>query len=151
MKLSFSIFASLIFLFTLMCVQHAEAGFSNNGRMQSKNLNLSIGGTLDNNGDLIGKESVTLSCDTLSGNGLICSPQISIKTKIFAYNGTIDCSGKCTITTSSPFDETMFKSQGGGEFIIILEENRVKNSSKQAFRRSTSEYEITDELSMQVE
>lgn len=120
--------------------------------MQSKNLNLSIGGTLDNNGELIGTESATLSCDTLSGKGLLSSPQISIKTKIFAYTGTIDCSGKCTIITNSPFDDKMFKRQGGGEFIIIIDENPVKNTSKQAVVRSlTCEYNITDELLMQVE
>jgi|GEM_PF-4006776 len=151
MKLSCSVFGSLIFLSALFFVQNIEAGYSNNGRMQSKNLNLSIGGTLDNNGELIATESANLSCDTLSGEGLISSPQISIKTKVFAYTGKIDCSGKCTITASSPFDEQMFISSGGGEFIIIIDENPVNNKSKQANRSLTSSYNITDELLIQVE
>jgi filamentous hemagglutinin len=128
-------------------VGNVEAGgFSNGGRMHSKNLNLSIGGTLDNNGELIGTESAAISCDTLSGKGLISSPQISIKTKLFAYTGTIDCNGKCTITTSSPFDQKMFKRSGGGEFIII-----VDKTAKQAVKYLAEEYTITDELLLEVE
>ena len=151
MKLSCSVFGSIIFLSALFCVQNVEAGFSNSGRMQSKNLNLSVGGTLDNNGELIGTESATLSCDTLSGKGSLSSPQISIKTKIFAYTGKIDCSGKCTIIASSPFDDKMFKRSGGGEFIIIIDENPVNKTTKQAIRSLTNDYNITDELLMQVE
>jgi hypothetical protein len=119
--------------------------------MQSKNLNLSIVGTLDNNGELVGTESATLSCDTLSGKGVLSSPQISIKTKIFAYTGTIDCNGKCTIITNSPFDDKMFKRKGKGEFIIIIDENPVNNTPKQAVRSLACEYNITDELLIQVE
>lgn len=147
MKLSNALFGGLIFLSTLLGVQNVEAGFSNNGRMQSRTLNLSVGGTLDNNGELIGTESANLSCDTLSGKGLISSPQISIKTKIFAYTGKINCNGKCTIITSSPFDEKMFKREGGGEFVIIID----TNPARKAVHSFTGEYEISDELLVEVE
>lgn len=140
MKFSFSMFGSLFFLLTLLCVQNVEAGFSNSGRMQSKNLNISVGGTLDNNGELIGTESANLSCDTLSGKGLIRSPQISIKTKIFAFTGTIDCDGQCTIITSAPFDDKMFKRKGKGEFIIIVDENPGKSTTQQTIKSSIRSY-----------
>ncbi|MBA2728359.1 MAG: hypothetical protein H0U49_09335 [Parachlamydiaceae bacterium] len=151
MNLSSSLFGSLIFLSTLLSMQNVEAGFSNSGRMQSKNISLSIGGTLDNNGELIGTESATLSCDTLSGKGLLSSPQISIKTEVFAYTGKIDCSGKCTIIANRPFDDKMFKRSGGGEFVIIIDDNPVNKTAKQAIHSFTTEYNITDELLIQVE
>lgn len=121
--MKFLFFIALNFGFTLFAMQNVEAGFSNNGRMQSKNLNLSIGGTLDNNGELIGVESLTLSSDTLSGKGLISSPHISINTKTFAFTGTIECNGTCTIITRHSFDARMFKRRGAGEFIIVVDEN----------------------------
>ncbi|MCE5316423.1 MAG: hypothetical protein LLG04_03545 [Parachlamydia sp.] len=146
MKFSYAACGSLIFFLTLLCVQNVEAGFSNSGRMQSKNLNLSIGGTLDNNGELNGSETATLSCETLSGKGLIKSPQISIKTKIFAYTGTIECSETCTIVASKSFDESMFKRKGNGEFVIIIEEKNDKKNTA-----PSGSYDITDQLLLQVE
>jgi hypothetical protein len=146
MKLSIKTMGYLLFVFTFLCIQNVEAGFSNNGRMQSKNLNLNIGGTLDNNGELIGTESATIVCDTISGKGLLSSPQISLKAKVFAYTGTIDCAGKCTIVTASAFNEGMFKRTGGGEFVIVVDPNLGQNSPKKSFN-----YSITDELEVEVD
>lgn len=150
MKFSISFLTSLICFLSLMNIQNAEAGFSNSGCMQSRHLNLSVGGTLDNNGTLIGTESAKLSCDTLSGNGLIRSPQIFIQSKMFAYTGTIDCNGKCTIVTCAPFNENMFKRKGGGEFIIVIDENLGKQAQSNIQIKSM-EYYIQDELQMSVE
>lgn len=154
MKYPMFLISGLICLLTVFCAQHVEAGFSNSGRMQSKNLNISVGGTLDNNGELIGSETATLSCDTLSGKGLIRSPQMTIKAKIFAYTGTIDCTGKCTIISSTPFDEKIFKREGKGEYIIVIDENFGKQT--QVHMHATTslnhiDYEISDELQMSVE
>lgn len=124
--MSSKVIGSILFLLALVVVQTAEAGFSTNGRMQSKNLNLSIGGVLENNGQLIGLDAANLSCDRLTGKGLISAPQITIKAKTFAFTGVIECDGKCTITTSSPFNERMFKKRGNGEFVIIIEESPAK-------------------------
>lgn len=146
MKSTYTAFGSLIFFLTLLCAPNLEAGFSNSGRMQSKNLNLSVGGTLDNNGELTGTETATLACETLSGKGLIKSPQISIKTKIFAFTGTIECTGTCTIMASKSFDESMFKRKGNGEFVIIIDEKADKKNTSYA-----GNYDITDELLFQVE
>lgn len=147
MKSSYATFGSLFFFLTLLCVHNAEAGsFSNSGRMKSNNLNLSIGGTLDNNGELTGVETATISCETLSGKGLIKSPQISIKTKIFAFTGTIDCGETCTITANKSFDESMFKRKGEGEFVIIIDEKADKKNSAPA-----GSYNITDQLLLQVD
>lgn len=145
--MKFSLFGSLLFFLALLSTQNAEAGFSNNGRMQSTNLNLNVGGTLDNNGELIGTESAKISCDTLSGKGVITSPEISIKTGIFAYTGKIECSGKCIIIAKSPFNEKMFKRSGKGEFIIIIDKKAIEQTS----RSFMGEYTITDELLMEVE
>lgn len=130
MNLSNTFFRTLIFLSVLFCMQNVKADFSTNSRMQAKYLQLSVGGTLNNNGELFGTESATLSCDTFSGKGLLRSPQISIKTKTFAYTGKIDCSGKCTIIASKPFNKKMFKHTGGGELIIIIDENQDNKITK---------------------
>lgn len=139
-------------LLTVFCIQSVEAGFYNNGRMQSRNLNLSVRGTLDNNGELIGAETANLVCDTLSGKGLIRSPQISIQTKVFAYTGTIDCDGSCVIISSTPFDEKMFKRTGKGEFAIVIDESLGKADipTPKALRQN-DDYEIRDELLFSVE
>lgn len=139
MKLSF-LLTSILCLATVF----AEAGFSNAGVMQSKNLYLTVSGTLDNSGQLIGTESATFSCDTITGKGLIKSPQIVLKAKLFAFKGTIECSGKCTITTSAPFDEKMFKRKGGGEFVII-------HDPKMCLQLDANEYSITDDILLYVE
>lgn len=137
-----------LLLLSVFSTQTVEAGLSNGGRMQSTHLQLSVGGTLDNNGELIGTETANLACDTLSGKGLIRSPQISIRAKLFAYTGTIDCNGKCTIVTSAPFNEKMFKRKGGGEFVILIDEKLGKKAEVQA---GEFDYEISDGLQISVE
>lgn len=136
-------FLFLILGCVLLCATHAHAGFSNGGTMKSNNLNLSIGGTLDNNGSLIGTQSAYIKCDTITGKGLISSPQITLKAKIFAYTGTIDCSGICTIITSSPVDVNLFKRTGGGQFVYVVDANQVKHLQ--------GEYLIQDTLDFQTE
>ncbi|MFY7843475.1 MAG: hypothetical protein ACOVOR_05645 [Rhabdochlamydiaceae bacterium] len=118
LKLSSIRFMILAFFLPLFFA-NLEAGFFNTGTMHTRHLILSTKGTLDNSGKLIGTESASISCDNLSGKGLISSPQISINTNVFNYTGTIECSGKCTIVVNNSFDANMFKRQGGGEFIII--------------------------------
>lgn len=104
----------------MVCIQSLEAGFSNGGRFQSTNLQLNVGGTLENNGELIGTASADITCDTITGKGAIRSPHIIIRTQTFAFKGVIDCHGKCTIIVGTPFDANMFKRRGGGEFIIVV-------------------------------
>ena len=134
----------LIFSLFLLFYTSLYAGFFNSGTMQSKSLNLSIGGTLENNGELIGIESARISCDTFSGKGILRAPDIQLKTAVFAYTGTIDCSGKCTITTSESFNQKMFKRRGGGEFKIIID----KNLGEQVSSFMEMDYCIDDGLSM---
>jgi len=134
------------FILALLCFSNAEAGFTNNGRMQGNNLNISVNGTLDNNGELIGHQSMNLSSDTISGSGLIRSPEMSIKTKIFAFTGTIDCLGKCSITSATPFDENMFKRSGNGVITITVNGNLNRELSNKAFKDEVIDYTITDEF-----
>ncbi|MFV0340600.1 MAG: hypothetical protein ACK5MA_08275 [Parachlamydiaceae bacterium] len=139
----------LALLIALFFGASAEAGFSNSGTFKSDRLNLNIGGTLENDGKLIGVELANISCQTITGKGLIQSPEITIKADVFAYTGTIDCSGKCLIIVKTPFNEKMFKRTGGGEFIISLEENA--SPAKKALLSPREAYYITDGLFMDVE
>ncbi len=123
----------IVLLLSLFCCFQLNAGFSNSGKMQSKNLQISTGGTLENNGELIGTTSATLCCDTLSGNGLIQAPSISITAKTFDFKGTIDCSNCCTITTATPFKKKMFKRSGGGEFIFVVDETLNETEKENGF------------------
>src|SRR5690242_13144831 len=113
---------SILFALTVLFTGFAEAGFINGGKFQGKQLNLNVAGTLENNGQLIGTESARINCDTITGKGLIESPDITLRTHTFAYTGTINCSGKCVIISSTPFNEKMFKRMGKGEFIIVHDE-----------------------------
>jgi hypothetical protein len=76
---------------------------------------------------------------------VIRSPQIVINSKIFAYTGTIDCSGKCIITAGSAFNEKMFKRKGKGEFIIVIDEQLGKQAGAK-HKAMNRDYEISDEL-----
>ncbi len=71
MKHSKNWFCAVICMITLFCSYQIEACFSINGRIQSKKLNFFVGGTLDNNGELIGTETANINCETLSGKGVI--------------------------------------------------------------------------------
>lgn len=142
----YAFFSLMLFFEIFSCGIKLEAGFSNNGRFQSNCLNLTVNGTLDNNGQLIGLESAYISCHTLSGNGLILSPSITIQAELFAFTGTIECSGKCVIITRVPFNENMFGRRGGGEFVIIVDENLGKNFPK----FSADYFVISDELLAQI-
>ena len=158
MKLSISIVGSLMCCLSLFCTSQVEAGFTNSGRMQSNQLNLSVGGTLDNNGELIGIESANIKCDTLSGKGLIKLSQITIKAKLFAFTGVIECDGKCTITTGSTFNKKMFKRKGKGEFVFVIDENLGKalnpSMSIDSYiigNENDDDYCLDDELQLLVE
>jgi hypothetical protein len=115
----------LFFLTTLctiiVCMSSSvDAALSNSGVLQLKHVSLGVNGTLNNTGELIGIDAIDLTCDTLTGDGLIKSPQIKIETSIFAFTGIIDCTGQCTIVTGQPFDESMFTRIGEGDFNFVL-------------------------------
>lgn len=150
MKNLYSNVGKILFALTVLCTGFAEAGFSNSGKFQSRNLNLSVGGTLENNGELIGTETAKLSCETLTGKGIINSPEITIRTNIFAYTGTINCTGKCVIIASTPFNEKMFKRVGKGEFIIVYDEAQLAKGLHHT-HASVHEYEFSDQLSLEIE
>lgn len=138
-----AISVSLLCLYCLFFMQSVQAGsFINSGRMQLRNVNISVNWTFDNNGELIGTDTANIECETITGKGVIRSPQISIKTKIFAYTGTIDCSEKCTITVSTPFKDTMFKRKGKGEFTVIIDESLEKKPVPSA----AIDYTLSDEV-----
>lgn len=63
-----------------------------------------------------------LTCEEFfEGNGVLKSPVITIVASRFAFNGTIHCTGTCTITAKESFNEKIFKREGGGQFIITID------------------------------
>ncbi|GEM_PF-2069014 len=105
--------AILSCLFTLFFGAQAHAGFVFEGYMESKNLNLSVGGTFENNGTLFGTEALKLSCGTLVGTGLIKSDKVvSIRTKEFGFTGDIEYTERCVITVKEDFDRNICSFKG---------------------------------------
>jgi hypothetical protein len=140
--------ASLL-LFCLICTkEQANASYINNGRLEARNLNLTIGGALENEGELVGKEAVHIVCDTFLGKGLIQGPKINLKTNLFVYKGVINCSERCVITTSQPFDESMFVRQGKGEFVFVIDENLERRGMDLDFNSLSESSYVTDELNV---
>lgn len=114
------IFTVLLFPFsTFPNISFRSKVFNNAGTFRAPNINVSAETTLRNDGVFIATEKITLKAgETIEGTGLIQAPLIEILTKKFAFTGTIDCSGKCTIQTEEPVDTATFTSKGGGEFVI---------------------------------
>ncbi len=106
----------------ILSVSTLSAGFYNGGTMQMKNLSLNVGGTLENNGSLIGAELAQVTCGTFAGNeqGLLKAPLITLVTDVFNYKGTIECSDQCHIYVKEPFDTKMFEQKGEGLFKIVI-------------------------------
>jgi len=116
-------YVSIALALSFLALQNVEGGFTVNGRFQSDNLQIHIGGTLEVNGELIGHNSATIYCRAVAGKGLIQSPSIFLQTQEFAFTGTVHCEGVCTIIAKVPFDETGFKRSGNGEFIVLIDPN----------------------------
>lgn len=117
--------------FVLFLSSSLHAGnFSTSGKVQMNHLYLAVDGTLNNNGQLIGTHSAHLLSHTLAGGGVIKSPEILIKTHVFAFTGVIDCSEKCLIIAKRAFDENLFTRKGGGEFTIVIDENLGKGEEQ---------------------
>lgn len=99
----------------LLCMP-IEAG------IQSRVVNLNIGNGMDLDDEMIGTESINLSCGgSLRGTGLLKSPIINIKVRRFKFKGTIECDGTCTITAGKKFNKHMFQRKGSGKFIINID------------------------------
>lgn len=88
-----------------------------------------------NDGEFASKSSLKIRCgEVYSGHGSLEAPEIEIIANKFAFGGTIKCTGKCTIITHEPFDNNLFKREGGGTFEIkvdpsvqIIEQNVSKS------------------------
>lgn len=114
------IFRMAILLVSMLMAHQIIAGtFNNSGTFSSNDIWLSYDKII-NNGSLIGKNSVTLYSNDLSGKGLIKGTTIAIETTVFNYTGTIECLGVCEITAKQAFDESMFTRAGNGEFKIKI-------------------------------
>lgn len=99
----------------------AEAGFINDGIIKMKDLNLSVIGTLENNGTLVGTESAKIACETLTGKGLIQSPRLTIRADVFNFRGKIFCEEECIILTPVLIDENIFTFEGGGKLEFVID------------------------------
>jgi len=110
------------FLFAFLMIG-AASGFAmlaNTQTMQARNFKLTVRGTLENEGEILGTESAKIRTDALTGDGLIKAPKVNITTKTFAYTGTIECEESCKIVVGEPFDENIFKKVGPGKFEIVV-------------------------------
>lgn len=87
-------------------------------RIRGTSYSYSNSGLYINDGEINVFESIKLACGTFLGKGELRAPEISIEADKFEFKGTIDCSGKCTITTKESVDESLFKRKGTGQFII---------------------------------
>lgn len=118
------------FFATFFCSTKVFGGFyigtlHNKGTWQGQNINLDTDMTV-NTGKIVAVESIDLTAkEELSGDGLIEAPVIHISVKTFTFTGTINCSKTCVITAETPFDQSMFKREGNGEFIIKIEEKKT--------------------------
>lgn len=121
----------------LLCSKHVEAITINpnatscalSSPLLGKNLKINSD-TLELDGDIVGQESLTITCDSMSGTGELQSPKITINTKKFNFQGTIDCSGTCSITSQSPLDVSHFSYIGTGQLIINGKVHHVKHVAK---------------------
>lgn len=76
--------------------------------------------TMIQNGTFSTKGAIELEVETLSGNGTFQSDTILIHCEKFEFTGTIHCSEKCVIHCSTAFDESCFKREGNGVFVIDI-------------------------------
>lgn len=122
MKKLFTLFSSATALLSLVCFAPMEATYVVTDTVKADNLNLVLSsGNAENNGNLIGKDSVNINVNTFSGLGSIIAPNVMITVKKFEYIGTINCSGTCTIKAGQPFDASQFNAIGGGEVVITID------------------------------
>ncbi len=77
-----------------------------------------------NNGEYCALQKISLQAnDSFQGNGNIYAESVVIHTKKFEFAGTITCFNQCIINVQEPFDKTIFKQEGPGEFIINVGED----------------------------
>ncbi len=93
------------------------------GSFVSNRVNMNVGNHLNVDGLIHGRESVHLSSGgDICGDGTIKGPEIIIDAEEFEFTGTIECDGVCIITTTQPFDHTMFKQRGKGTFSFRVDD-----------------------------
>lgn len=114
----------------ITCCNSVHAEFSDLFASVDRNYGVNIGFTIEknastviNNGDYYAMKKVSIHADMFKGTGFIDAPTIVIETKKFEFTGTIRCYGNCLIHAEEPFDETMFKREGSGSFIVTTGKN----------------------------
>lgn len=106
-------------MFLLLSAALMISGLGHGCSMRSPMINFSAGKSIVADGEFIASKKIMFTAgEEFKGKGLLEAPDIEITAKTFLFSGTIDCSGTCKIRTEVPFDETMFKRKGSGNFII---------------------------------
>ena len=82
------------------------------------------GYTIKNSGDWYALSKISVSADSLSGNGLLDAPYIEIDVNTFTFSGTIRCSGNCRIRSQEDFDPSIFTFEGPGKLVIEIGDER---------------------------
>lgn len=81
------------------------------------------GGRIQHDGDAYAMKKYSIQADTYAGAGYVEAPTVIIRVKKFDFSGTIKCSGTCIIHAEEPFNETMFKREGNGKFVVSTGSN----------------------------
>ena len=113
-KLIFSFLASLGILFSAQV-----CAIDNNSIIEANVIDLHTIGKVFNDGALIARSAINISCSELVGDGLISAPQMVLNIDTFNYTGTIECLDICELYVKNPFDENMFTRKGNGHIKII--------------------------------
>lgn len=72
------------------------------------------------NGITAAENIIIEASETFDGSGTLEGETITIKTKQFAFDGTINCSNTCIIESESPVDETSFSFRGTGTLTVAI-------------------------------
>ena len=82
-------------------------------------------------GSITAFNSIALKVNnTMSGNGYLKGPKITIQCGAFDFTGTIECDGVCKIFSKKPFRLTQFTKSGKGDFFAIVSPFRFKEHTQ---------------------
>src|SRR5579872_1085317 len=79
-----------------------------------------------NNGTINAVNSVKIKAGTLSGNGVIEAPYVTIICDEFQFNGVISCEKECVVYAKKAFDVNNFTRKGKAVFKVVIYPHDVK-------------------------
>ncbi len=106
------IFLLAVALSSIPCVNAGT--FTNGGTYSCRNLNIEAD-ILNNTGRIEASEEGLIVCSKLMGNGIIVAQKkMRIVAEEFAFTGTIECNGTCTVLSKNKVDQATVTIKGSG-------------------------------------